>query len=401
MQRSSFAEKRLPIGSPQIFLFLLICLAIAAMVFVYNTSNPTRTLPLTYTPWNGSYSDLPAFGGWILSSLTEPEFYTCAEAGIGLMAGALFAQWAHTNKKGWRGFVLACGSGLWPSVASSALIGLICSNLIWGWSLGTTGKWQPTFVPLVSVAPAVVLLFGPGLRVVLTGAILGAILTTPISLVTTNYLCTPFGLPPVVGVTTGMWAGALLAFCLCRVLPWMPLPAINRSKDVVAATSSGADNPRTDFTWAIRRILADFSEAQFFGNEWASGGLVLGALMTDLLSPAVPVYGSGLFVQLIIAQFLTSFVAVFLWRRQWAKKGFFPTFVPVVSVAPAAVLALNGSGLSIVGGALLGAIVAPPLAAAIAGRLPEDFHPFIGNVASMTISTALIVPSLILLTRFC
>jgi MFS transporter, ENTS family, enterobactin (siderophore) exporter len=94
-------------------------------------------------------------------------------------------------------------------------------------------------------------------------------------------------------------------------------------------------------------------------------------------------------------------VAVFLWRRQWAKKGFFPTFVPVVSVAPAAVLALNGSGLSIVGGALLGAIVAPPLAAAIAGRLPEDFHPFIGNVASMTISTALIVPSLILLTRFC
>jgi uncharacterized membrane protein len=72
-------------------------------------------------------------------------------------------------------------------------------------------------------------------------------------------------------------------------------------------------------------------------------------------------------VQLIIAQFLTAFVAVFLWRRQWAKKGFFPTFVPVVSVAPAAVLALNGSILSIVGGALLGAIVAPPLAAAIAG----------------------------------
>jgi MFS family permease len=182
MQRSSLAEKRLPIRSRQIFLVLLICLAIAAVLFAYSTSNRTRTLYLTYTPWNGSHSDLPAFSGWILSSLTEPEFYTCAEAGIGLMAGALFAQWAHTHKRGWRGFVLACGSGLWPWVASSALLGLICSNLIWGWSLGTTGKWQPTFVPLVSVAPAVVLLFGPGLRVALTGAILGAVLTTPISL---------------------------------------------------------------------------------------------------------------------------------------------------------------------------------------------------------------------------
>jgi MFS transporter, ENTS family, enterobactin (siderophore) exporter len=74
--------------------------------------------------------------------------------------------------------------------------------------------------------------------------------------------------------------------------------------------------------------------------------------------------------------------------------------VPVVSVAPAAVLAFNGSIESIFGGALLGAIIAPPLAAAIASRLPKDFHPFIGNVASMTISTAVTVPFLRLLPGF-
>jgi hypothetical protein len=45
-------------------------------------------------------------------------------------------------------------------------------------------------------------------------------------------------------------------------------------------------------------------------------------------------------------------------------------------------------------GALAGALVAPPLAATISRCLPADFHPFVGNVASMSFSTVLIVPLL-------
>ena len=43
--------------------------------------------------------------------------------------------------------------------------------------------------------------------------------------------------------------------------------------------------------------------------------------------------------------------------------------------------------------ALLGALIAPPLACAIAQRLPKYMHPYIGNVLSMAVSTLLIVPA--------
>jgi hypothetical protein len=86
---------------------------------------------------------------------------------------------------------------------------------------------------------------------------------------------------------------------------------------------------------------------------------------------------------------------VTLWHRQWARYGWYPTFVPVVSIAPATVLVCGGSVQSIVVGAVLGAVIGPPLAAAISRRLPADFHPFIGNVVAMTSGTALVATVLI------
>ncbi len=63
-------------------------------------------------------------------------------------------------------------------------------------------------------------------------------------------------------------------------------------------------------------------------------------------------------------------------------------------------LVFGGTFGSIVVGALAGALIAPPVAAAISARLPKTFHPFIGNVASMGICTALIVSVLRLVPGF-
>jgi len=46
----------------------------------------------------------------------------------------------------------------------------------------------------------------------------------------------------------------------------------------------------------------------------------------------------------------------------------------------------------IISSALLGAVIAPPLACALAQRLPGFMHGFIGNVLSMALSTLLILP---------
>lgn len=85
-------------------------------------------------------------------------------------------------------------------------------------------------------------------------------------------------------------------------------------------------------------------------------------------------------------------LGVIIWRSQWQKLGWYPTYVPLVSVVPAAVLTYGGSATVMIASAVLGALVAPPLAHAIARRLPQYMHPYIGNVLSMAISTLLIVP---------
>lgn len=337
-------------------------------------------LPGSYAPWTGDLTALTSFTSWFLSATTEPNFYTSALAGLGLLIGGAFA---HRHRKG---FVLACGTGLWPAAVTSALLGVLVSNLTWGWTL-SGGGWQPTFVPFVSVSPAIVLVYGPRPRNVVTGALLGGVLTTPFSLLGTDFVCGPLGLPPVVGVTGGMAVGGLVAFAVCRFLPWLhPQPAVDSPA-----------SPRNR-SWAARRVLADFSEAQFFGNEWASAGLILGAVAAYLLAPDIPVYGSGLLPQVLLAQLVTAVVGMALWRTRWLP--FYPTFVPVVSVAPAVTLAFGGTPQAVLAGGVLGAVVAPPLAHFLAGKLPDHFHPFIGNVASMSLSTALIVPALGLLPGF-
>ncbi|MCM4085096.1 hypothetical protein [Paractinoplanes hotanensis] len=129
----------------------------------------------------------------------------------------------------------------------------------------------------------------------------------------------------------------------------------------------------------IRRTVADLTEAQFYGNEWAGAGLLVGTVLSYGLNPSLPAYGSGLVPQLLIAQVSTAVLGVALWRRQWAQHGWYPTFVPVVSIAPAVVPAYGGTVPAVLAGAVLGAVTGPPLAASIAKGLPVHIPPLVAN----------------------
>jgi len=193
----------------------------------------------------------------------------------------------------------------------------------------------------------------------------------------------------VIGNVLGMAVASVLAFLLCRYWPNL---VKSRSSQTPPASIAPANAPDYGVIWSLRRILADFSEAPFFGNELASLGLILGALLAYSLNPSSPAYGSGLLLHIIGAQALASAIGVLIWRRQWMLRGWYPTYIPLVSVVPAAILAYGGNWQIIVSSALLGALLAPPLACVIARRLPADMHAYIANVLSMAISTLLIVP---------
>lgn len=323
---------------------------------------------------------------WVLGDISEVAFYKHELASLGLLSGAYLAWWASRQGKRWQGFSIAYGTGLWPWLVTSSLLGLLLSNLLWGWSV-TSETWQPTFAAFVSLPAAMVLMFGGGWKVTINGAVLGALLVTPMCLLIVNWVCLPLNLPVVIGNVLGMAVGSIVAFLLCR-----RVPLLVRS-DYIAPVRPAPAKPSTyGVVWSLRRVLADFSEAPFFGNELASLGLIAGVLLAYALNPVSPAYGSGLVLYLIGAQALTSALGVVIWRSQWIKRGWYPTYVPLVSVVPAAVLTHGGSWVVIGSSALLGALIAPPLACALAGRLPAHFHPYIGNVTSMALSTLLVVP---------
>ncbi|MEV7607780.1 hypothetical protein AB0N65_20295 [Paenarthrobacter sp. NPDC089322] len=336
---------------------------------------------------------------WFFGDMTEPLFYKSELAACGLIVGAALAWWTGRRRRNsWS--ELSYGTGLWPWVLTSAALSLLLSNLAFGWMLDD--GWQPTFVPFVCVAPAMVLMYGRGWRTALTAAILGAGTTTPLALLLIPTVSAPLGLPPVVACVLAMSLGSVVSFAVARRIPWLDLhqPGPRASSlHAQPGQPSGLNQTAKDAAWAARRVLKDFTETHFFANEMASIGVIAGVSLACLLNPAVPAYGSGLVPHILFSQVLTSAVGVVLWRHWYRGDGWAATYAPVVSVAPAAVLAFDGSWQSILGGALLGALLAPPLARAISARLPAGFHPVIGNTASMAVSTAVALPILGLLHR--
>lgn len=380
-------------GAAARYLVILLAVTVAALGLIAALSLLYSASAAAYWPgYNDMVTSLPsptAWLRWVVGDISEVAFYKHEFASVGLLLGGAFGYWTSRYAQGWQGFSIAYGTGLWPWLVSSSLLGLLLSNALWGWTV-TAESWQPTFAAFVSLPAAMVLLFGGGWKVTLNGAVLGAVLVTPSCLLFVNYLCIPMGLPVVIGNVLGMALGSVVAFLLCQALPIL----VSRGPESTISSPPPTAVNTSDYgiRWTLRRVLADFSEAPFFGNEWASLGLIIGVFLAYALNPLSPAYGSGWLPQLVAGQALTSLLGILLWRRQWQKRGWYPTYVPLVSVVPAAILVHGGSPLVIVGSALLGALIAPPLACAIAGRLPKWMHPYIGNVLAMATSTALIVP---------
>lgn len=357
-------------------------------------------------PQDASATPLAALR-WFLGDMTEPLFYKSHLAAFGLLAGALAAWWIGRRGAKWAG-TLSYGSGLWLWVLASASLSLLLSNLSFGWLLDD--GWQPTFVPFVCVAPAMVLLYGAGWRTCITGAVLGAATTTPLALLFIPTLSAPLGLPAVVASVTAMSLGSIISFLIARRLPWLALLKTRVTKEIPEAQearaalhvhpatqvklppSSPNRNIPADAAWAARRVLKDFTETHFFANELAGACVILAVAAAFVLNPGLPSYGTGLLPHILFAQALTSAIGVVLWRGWYRDGGWAATYASVVSVAPAAVLAYGGTWQGMVGGALLGAVLTPPLARAISARLPPGFHPVIGNTAAMAISTAVALP---------
>lgn len=327
---------------------------------------------------------------WILGDMSEPNFFKSYIAGGFLIIGSLVAHYLYKRKSKYQGFPIAYGSGLWPWMLAASTLSLLLSNLLYGWNIAETG-WFPTFVTFVSCAAATVLLYGGRWRVVFTGAIAGAILVVPISRLVMVYICVPAGLPGVAGSVAGMWLGTAIACEIYKLLPWMTWPT---------APEADQENPSVDLVpdekhikpqrFFVRRLIADFSEPIFAGNEIAGALLILGGILSWVLCPGLLVYGSGTFPALLLGEILTGAVAIYVYWDHWMENPWFPSFPSMVSVAPSLIW-LNSASLSVaIIAAVLGGLICPGIANFIIQRLPDRWPSVVGTTFSMTAGTIVV-----------
>ncbi len=329
---------------------------------------------------------------WFIMNFTEAQFYAGVLASISIILGGFVAWRLSLNKSRFAGFEICYGSAtMWPWVLASQVISLGIAIFILNYTSYFTGgeyTWLPTFITVVGVPPSMMLLYGPSYSALFTSSILGGTLSFPIAFWMMTKVTPVFEVPGVVGNVLTMALTGIIIGQICKVLPWVkkvPVRAIDSKK--VELSKEEQLKQMSKPSWLVRRVLADFSEAQFYGNEIAGLFVILGVCIEWLINSGHGANGAGVIPAIILSQFIGAGVGILLYFNKYLENGWYATYVPVVSVGPACVLMFGGTiPVAVIAGAL-GGIIGGPVAEYIASKLPDHIHGTVANVTSMAIST--------------
>lgn len=335
---------------------------------------------------DGIVDSLPKQLFWFLMNFTEAQFYASVFAGAGLIIGAIIAWRLALNGSKYKGFDICYGSStLFPWVLGSQVISLALAIFAFGYIEGFSDPqttWLATFITVVGAPPAVMLLYGPSVSALLTSSIVGGLICAPTAIWLSANVVGPLGLPGVVANVTTMAITGMIVCMICKVLPWVKKQPIKEYKKSVGPALD-VYSPR----FFVRRVLADFSEAPFYGNEVASIFLILGVCVSQIICGNHGAYGSGAIPAILLSQFTGAAVGVFLYAHKFDNQGWYATYVPVVSVGPACVLMFGATIPVALFAGTLGGIMGGPVAEFFSGKLPEGVHGTVANVTSMAICT--------------
>lgn len=380
-------------GSPLGFgIALLVGFGLYALLSALVNRRPALMPQLNYASIiDGIASSFPKQLLWFLMDFTEPQFYASVFAGAGTIIGGAFAYLLARRNSRFQGFTVCYGEHrMFPWVLASQMLSLSLTIFVFrfidGFDAAGDVTFVATFVPIVAAPPATMLLYGPSVPALLTSSTLAALLCSPTATWLAAHITGPLGLPGVVANVTAMALTGYAIFIVLRELPWIEKKEIPENR----GTLSPVENTTAPL-WFVRRVLAEFSEAPFYGNEVASLFIFAGLILGTVLCPAHNVNGAGdALPAIVLSQFTAASVGVFLYAGKFADGGWYATYVPVVSTGPACVLALGASiPVALVSGAL-GGILGGPVAELIATWLPKDVHGTVANVASMAITTAFV-----------
>lgn len=373
---------------------------VIALVFLYGMPLlPNLNVGLTYGELvEKAPSELAAAVEWALGDWGDAQFYKSYLGGLFLILGAFVALSLEKSKSKYNRFGIAYGSGLFPSVLAAQLIAAFLSNLFYTRLLvndpvAAAVGWVPTFIPICSLAPGLVLIYGGGWKKVLTAGIFGGLVGAPGSFFIIKYFCVPTGMPVAVGNVGIMVIASILFHETFKYVPWMKKvapPAMPHDK-VETTPEPAQPQPENENILFVRRVFADLSEANFYGSDIASFIMVLGLIIHFILNPMNPAYGSGWLGAILASQLVASGIGLYLYWPRFKELGWIATFVPVVTLGPAAVLMYGPHLYVILVAGIFGGFFGAPIAGLISSKLPSHMHGYTGAVSSMLILTLIFI----------
>ncbi|HDU8556253.1 TPA: hypothetical protein RHK00_001350 [Enterococcus faecalis] len=144
-------------------------------------------------------------------------------------------------------------------------------------------------------------------------------------------------------------------------------------------------------------FVMNFTEGEFYGGLFTTLFLLIGGLIAWQLYRKNSKWqgfaiagGSGLVPDILMGQMIASAVGVFLYRKHFAEEGWYPTFMPLVSIVPGVILMMGGGFWLSLTIAVLAGISAAPVGSYIAKRLPPFVPGAVGFVSGMAVVTILL-----------
>ena len=276
---------------------------------------------------------------WLLGDMTEAQFLKSVPASLFMFAVALIAFGLEKRKSKYAGTGVGGNCGAFLQIIIAQVLGLVLCQLVYGGFFKIAG-WIPTFTPMCSVAPALILTFGKDVKKVATSIVMAALVPFPIAYFIMRCMTDPVGLPGFVAGAFGMAIGTVVATELCRLMPWMKKgedelekPPLDAEAASTCEETPAPAAPISGTRLFFRRLFADSNELVFWGSSLAGVAMYVGAAVSWLLNPLHPSYSSGNFPIMLCAQLCTTALAFFLWYPRYKKNGFAFTFPCIVLTA--------------------------------------------------------------------
>ena len=344
--------------------------------------------------WTTKAIDDPVYKlWWAIGDLTEGAVYKSVIASFGIVGFGFIAHFINKKRPQTKIMPVSYSTGNFPWIVLAACVGLLVSTILYSDQL--TMGWIPTFLPGCTIPAALVVMYGGGARVALTGGVLSGIIQYPLAYAG-MILSAKLGMPSLVFVSIiGMSVSGIIITEIFRLLPWTrgyvtgkrtpSVPGVDeRCKPIGAEPTAG---------WVIRRTLTDPTEVFFFGSELAGIGLLLGAFLSWGLNPAHNCYGVPfLFGAIVCGQLMGTSLTAVLYYEKWKTYGFYPTYSVAIGVG-VELLFFGTSMPLIIACVILSSLICPFLAGKAwvfcITKLPR-YPSMIGSVAGMGVGIAIV-----------